>query len=194
MHRTRHLLLSLAVLGSVLVASTATVSAGSSVDPNTLTPVPPPGAICSANGPQVICSTTFDESALNEPAFTLSCGTVYLTSSDLRVGRRWYDEDGLLVRRHVVRHAVGTWSLSPDGDGPVVSFVGHQTWGEVYLVPGDESSADGHIRGTDLLAKSPDGGVVAHVSGREADDGFHGLFLLPEDPALDAAICDALGA
>lgn len=193
MPRARRLLLSLAVLGSVFLGSTATVSAGTPVDPNTLTPTPLPGAICSANGPQVICSTTFDGSALNEPAFELSCGTVYVTASDLRVGRRWY-EDGLLVRRHVVRHAYGTWSLSPNGGGPVVSFVGHQTWGEVYLTPGDESSADGHIRGTDLLAKSPDGGVVAHVSGRSKGETFTGLFMIPEDPALDADICEVLGS
>lgn len=146
------------------------------------------------SGPWVICSTTFDASVVNEPAFDLPCGTVYATSTDLRQGTRWY-ADGKLVRRHVVQHASGTWSLSPSGAGPVVTVVSHATWGEIYPVPGDESSAVGHQRGTDLLARSPDGGIVAHISGRtKGEESFTGLFLAPDDPALAAAICEALGA
>ena len=193
MQSTRRLVAVLTMAGTLLVGSAGTVSAGSPVDPALLTPPPPPGATCSNDGRFVICATTFNGSATNELAFELTCGPVYVTSTDVRVGRRWY-EDGLLVRRHVVQNASGTWSLSPTGEGPLVSFIAHATWGEVYLIPGDESSQVGHQRGNDLLARSATGGVLAHVSGRSTDEGFTGLFHLPEDPARDAAVCAALGA
>jgi hypothetical protein len=193
MQSTRRLLAVLTMAATLLIETAGVVSAGSPVDPELLTPPPPPGATCSDDGRLVICATTFNGSATNEMAFELSCGQVYVTSTDVRVGRRWYEE-GLLVRRHVVQNAFGTWSLSPTGDGPLVSFVAKATLGEVYPVPGDESSQVGHTRGTDLLARSADGGVLAHVSGRSTDEGFTGLFRIPEDPALDAAICAALGA
>ncbi len=32
------------------------------------------------------------------------------------------------------------------------------------------------------------------ASGRSKGETFTGLFLIPEDPALDAAMCEALGA
>ncbi len=193
MRRTARLLLALGVLGTSLLTSTAIALAGSSVDPSLLQPPPPPGASCSQNGPWVTCTTTFDGSVLNEPQFELPCGVVYATSTDVRAGRRWYS-DGKLVRRHVVQDAAGTWSLSPSGTGPVVSVVSHATWGEVYTIPGDESSAVGHVRGTELLAKSADGKVVAHISGRtNAEGDFTGLFLPPDDPRVAGTLCDALG-
>jgi hypothetical protein len=192
-NRTRRLILAIGLLSSLVLGSTAGVSAGAAVDPSTLTPPPLGVPTCTASGPWVICSTIFDGSAVNEPAFELPCGVVYVTTTDTRYGRRWYDER-MLVRRHVVQDSAGTWSLSPTGDGPVVRIASHATWGEVYTVPGDEGSAVAHSRGTDLLAWAPDGGLVAHVSGRSHDDTFTGHFGIPEDPALADTICEALGA
>ncbi|MEO5941049.1 MAG: hypothetical protein ABIZ72_08655 [Candidatus Limnocylindrales bacterium] len=193
MHRTRRLIFAIGLLSTLLFGSTGGVSAGTTVDPSTLTPPPLGIPTCTASGPWVICSTIFDGSAQNEPAFDLPCGTVYVTTTDTRYGRRWYF-DSKLVRRHVVQDSAGTWSLSPTGEGPVVRIASHATWGEVYTVPGDESSAVGHSRGTDLLAWGPEGGLLAHVSGRSQDDTFTGRFQIPEDPALAAKICEALGA
>src|SRR5262249_48514085 len=49
-------------------------------DPPVLQPPPPPGAVCRADGPHVICDTFLDTTLENEPVFDLPCGTVYETS------------------------------------------------------------------------------------------------------------------
>ncbi len=194
MRRTRSFFLSLGLLSTLVLGAAQAVYAGGSVDPGSLQPPPPPGAQCSADGSWVICATTFDATYANEPAFVLPCGQVYTSATDLRDGRRWY-ANGLLVRRHVVQDAAGTFSLSPVGNAPALTFVSHTEWGEVYTIPGDLASAVGHQAGTDLLVKSPGGGVVAHISGRtNADEEFSGLFVAPDDPANATSLCRALGA
>ncbi|MBA2382049.1 MAG: hypothetical protein H0V73_08060 [Chloroflexi bacterium] len=167
--------------------------AGAAVDADSLVPPPPPGATCSADGRYVICSTTFFEAPVDEPAFELPCGQVYVTATDNRAGRRWY-VDGKLVRRHVVQEVAGTFSLSTDGSTPAISFVSHTQWGEVYRIPGDLDTADGQQSGTDLLGKSANGGVLFHISGRtNGDEEFTGKFQAPEDPAIADVMCEALG-
>lgn len=106
------------------------------------------------------------------------CGPVYETILDVRVGIRWYDDRGRLVKRLVSRDMEGTWSLSPAGTGPLVSLSGHGGWGEVYATPGDLSSADGMSHGTEQVA-APGYGVIAHIAGRDHDEEFHGIFLAP---------------
>ncbi|MGH3116449.1 MAG: hypothetical protein ACRDQ2_04945, partial [Gaiellales bacterium] len=61
-------------------------AAGPIVDPSTLQPEPPPGAVCRADGPWTICQTTFLVDVVNEPIldFDLPCGTIYETIYDLR--------------------------------------------------------------------------------------------------------------
>jgi hypothetical protein len=182
------------VLAIVLVVLTAAAaSAGTPVDPATLTPEPPPGATCTANGPTlVICHTVFVEDLVNEPVFGLPCGQVFETSHDPRIGIRWY-QDGLIVRRQVFSDFEGTWSLSPSGDEPSVRIEGHVNWVDSYAVPGDESSASTTFHGLGLHAFVP-GGVV-QIAGLERPDGDpSGVFRFPEDPAAAAALCAALQA
>ena len=51
----------------------------------------------------------------------------------------------------------------------------------------------GPQHGLDLLAKAPGGGIVAQVTGVFfPDETHHGIFQIPEDPAVGAVICDAL--
>jgi hypothetical protein len=75
---------------TAIIAVSVPATAGPIVDPNTLTPVPPPGPVCRADGSWTICHTVFLEDVTNEPAFDLPCGTVYQTSHDPRTGLRWY--------------------------------------------------------------------------------------------------------
>ena len=181
-------------LALVLAATASSAFAGTpTVDPSTLQPPPPPGATCRLDGRFVICQTEFHEPFDAEPVFELACGTVFQTSRDDREGIRWY-EDGLLVRRFVSRHMSGYWTLSPAGDEPLVMITGHSNWWTDYPVPGDEGSGLGPAHGLDLLAKAPDGGTVAKITGVFlADETHHGLFQIPEeDPAVEAAVCDAL--
>jgi hypothetical protein len=178
--------------GLVLVAAPGAFAGTPTVDPSTLQPEPPPGASCRLDGRFVICKTEFHEPLDAEPVLELPCGTLYETSRDDREGIRWY-EDGLIVSRFVSRRMSGYWSLSPTGEGPRVRISGHSNWWTDYPVPGDESSEQLTFHGLDLLAKAPGGGVVAQVTGLfPPDDTHHGIFRIPEDPAVAAAICDAL--
>jgi len=189
-----------AALALSLAAGPSAFASNVAVDPNTLTPPPVPGTTCTANGAQVLCTLTLDVSFTNEPWFELPCGVVYATGRDVREARRWY-EDGLLVRRHVHEDAEATWTLSATGAGPLVSVITHTNWGEVYTVPGDLSSAVGHQEGTDLLVRSPGGGVVWQISGQtHGEERFTGHFLVDEPPPIPITspavgdLCAALGA
>lgn len=172
-----------------LTLTSGTASASSPVDPDTLQPPPPPGAECRAIGSGVRCDTFFLVDVVNEPGFELPCGTFYETIYDLRTGIRWYDTDGNLVKRLVHQDAEGTWSLSPTGAGPTVSVSAHGGWGEVYPVPGDETSAVGKAYGNGWTIKDEHGGVIAHIAGLERNDEFHGVFRF--ESTFDA-VCAAL--
>jgi hypothetical protein len=192
MHRIRTLaMVGLFALTAVIAASVP-AAAGPIVDPNTLTPVPPPGALCRADGSWTICHTVFLEDIANEPSFELPCGTVYATSHDDRTGLRWY-ADGLLVKRQVFSHPTGSLSLSPTGDGTTVRFSGHRTWTDIYTVPGDEGSAVETFRGLDLHLFMP-GGAVQIAGLQLSETEHHGVFRFPESPQAADALCAALGA
>jgi hypothetical protein len=177
---------------AAIIAGSAPAVAGPIVDPVALTPAPPPGSVCRADGDWTICQTVFLADAINEPAFQLPCGTVYQTSHDPRTGLRWYFDD-LLVKRQVFSRYEGTWSLSSTGGGPTVSFIGRRTWTDVYTVPGDEGSAIETYRGLDLRAFLP-GGVIQIAGIQLSENEAHGVFRFPEDPEVADALCAALGA
>jgi len=184
--------------------------AGQSVDPSTLTPPPPAGAVCQETGQYVICQTYFDEDpVVNDPAFMISCGTgdrtVYLTETVHREGIRWYSaEEGLLVRRFVTEHEEGSLSLSPTGEEPTVRVFDHNTWVDNYTTPGDEDSAITTFHGNGFRIVLPGGGDLLHIAGfdQEPDGPFHGIARdlnvdedtgFVSDPEVNAALCAALG-
>lgn len=176
---------------ALMAATMSPAFAGRPVDPSTLTPEPPPGAICSANGPTlVLCHTVFVEDLVNEPVFALPCGQVYETSHDPRTGLRWY-EDALLVRRQVFSDFEGAWSLSPSGSDPTVRIEGHVSWIDTYHVPGDEGSVTTTFQGLGLHAFVP-GGVIQIAGLERPDSDAAGVFRFPDDPAAAEALCAAL--
>jgi hypothetical protein len=181
----------ISIVGLLLAVASGPASAGPIVDPNTLTPVPPPGAVCRSSGERTLCHTVFIEEFANEPAFELPCGTVYETTYDPRTGLRWYF-DGLLVKRQVFSHADGFWSLSPTGDEPRVRFTRNRTWTDIYTIPGDEDSAVEVLRGLDVHAFLP-GGMI-QVAGRQASEtDMRGVFRFADSPEVADALCEALG-
>ena len=107
-------------MGAGLLLAAAPASLAGSVDPSTLQPPPPPGAKCHTAGNQVICDTILNFDLENQPDFELPCGTLYLTGTDYREGFRFY-VDGKIVRRHVTGAFNVTGSLSPAGDGPMIT-------------------------------------------------------------------------
>ena len=182
------------VLAGVLAALATDALAGRpTVDPSTLQPPPPPGASCRLDGRFVICQTELHETLDAEPILELPCGTLYETARDDREGIRWY-EDGLAVRRFVSRHFSGYWTLSPTGEGPFVTLSGHSNFWTEWLVPGDEATEQDTFHGLEVLAKAPDGGIVAQITGVFLpDETHHGIFQIPDDDAsVQAALCDAL--
>ena len=181
----------LAALVSVVGAATAL--AGPSVDLTTLTPQPPPGAVCKADGRQVICNTFVNESLLNEPVFTLPCGTVYETSLYQADGMRWY-VDNLLVKRQVNAHVQGTWTLSPTGAGPTVQISAGWSFWTYWLTPGDDSTTIEINHGNDFKASAPGFGVLMHDTGLALPDGTHHGNSADFDfsPATASALCGAL--
>jgi hypothetical protein len=185
------------VLAGVLAAAATNALAGTpSVDPSTLQPPPPTDARCVPTGRYVICHTVIDFSVEAEPVTDLGlpCGTIYFTATDVRHGLRFY-ENGLLVRRHVTAPGgvSGFNSLSPTGEGPRVELVGHLNWWSTFSVPGDEDTESTTSHGLDIRLKSPDGGIIAIIAGRNDPEGTHsGVARFVEDPAIAGAICAAL--
>jgi hypothetical protein len=95
-------------------------AARSLVDPSTLVPEPPPGAVCWAVGGGTICHTQVSFPSVNEPVLDLACGNVYQTGTDVRLGIRWYNDENKLVKRLFTLTADASWSLSPQGAEPTV--------------------------------------------------------------------------
>jgi len=185
-------LAALAALAAAALTLAGPAGAGEQIDPSVLQPPPPPGAVCRADGPYVICDTFLDATLENEPVFDLPCGTVYETSADLRDGTRWY-VDNLLVKRRVVAHLTGRWSLSPTGEGPTVALDGSWNWWIRLAVPGDESTGELTSHGTDLRVSGPGLGGLIHDAGISyPDETHHGIARFPDTPATAAALCAAL--
>ena len=169
--------------------------AAGAVDPNTLIPTPPVGAVCSADGQWIICHTSLSFAPLNEPSGdVLPCGPVYQTGTDERRGIRWYNSDALLAKRFVTQDVDFTWSLSPTGAGPFVTLLAHTNWRNVYAVPGSDADAEPQpTHGNELTIRQAGGGVIVHIAGLEGmDDTHRGVFRLFDDPAVAASLCAAL--
>jgi hypothetical protein len=193
--------LMLAIVAAAVTAGAA-LAAPRTIDPNTLTPPLPPEVhpVCKQTGNYIICQTYFDEPSLvNEPAFELSCGTVYETSNVHREGIRWYSPEGLLLKRFVREDAEGTLSLSATGEGPTVRFFAHDNWTDIYTTPGDEESASTTSHGVGLRIIAPGSGGLIYAGITLPDGTHHGVPLRRdlfsgEDiaPEADALLCEAL--
>lgn len=168
--------------------------AAATVDPSTLTPPPPEGSVCRADGQWIICETSVAFAPVNEPGDELPCGSIYQTGTDERVGIRWYTSGGLLAKRFVKQDVDLTWSLSPTGAGPVVSVSAHANWRNVYAVLGSDPNTEPQpTHGLQLKISQPGVGVIAQIAGLGGkDETHHGVFRLFDDPAVASALCEAL--
>jgi hypothetical protein len=194
------------VLALILAATAAgTASAAPrTVDPDTLTPPPPPDAECKQTGGDVICHGSFDDARANQPDSLLSCGRAYSTGSEHGEYTLRYS-DGLLVKIFFKGTDAGTWSLSPTGEGPTIRFASHRNSVTLFAVPGDFDSATEIEHGLDFRMWRPGSGVMLRLAGIfvfAPDDSVthHGAGELAIDeegnliipPKADAALCEAL--
>jgi hypothetical protein len=194
------------VFSVMALAFPAIVAARTPIDPATLIPPPPPefNPVCEQVGNGIICELAFtDPLTVDEPSGVL-CGTTELLFSQTRsvVGKRFYDADGFLLRRHFHEDVSGTWTNPVTG--ATANFVGGAAILHDLTVPGDVTSgttrSSGSVRiyvpgaGTILLADAGHTvldeatGTVLAQSGQHPFEAYFGHGDLS---ALDA-LCSAL--
>jgi hypothetical protein len=190
----------------MLLALPSIVAARSPVDPATLTPPPPPefNPVCERVGNGIICELAFsDPSIVDEPSGVV-CGTTELLFSQDRsvVGKRFYDADGFLLRRHFHEDVTGTWT-NPE-TGATATFGGGSTILHDLAVPGDVTSGVTRSSGS-VRIYVPGGGTILHqdaghfvfdeatgtVLAQSGQHPFEDYFAHGDLSALDA-LCDAL--
>jgi hypothetical protein len=178
-----------------------------SVDPSTLNPPPSPqlNPVCEKVGDGTICTVQF-----SDPPFAggsgIFCGSgansyeVYLFQSRSVIGKRFYDQNGNLTRRHF--HEVDTGTLSNPVSHKALSFSARATTLHDLSTPGDVTSGTQVITGVGRYYL-PQGGVVILEAGRTINSGTgdfiresgpHPLqdYFVFGDTAAVQPLCDAL--
>ena len=197
---------------SVVVATAATlllvapVAAKEPIDPNTLNP-PPPAAFnptCERVVKGIICELAFsDPSIVDEPSGIVCGETELLVSQDRSVvGRRIYDAEGDLLKRHFGEDFTG--SFSNPATGQTVVWVSHATVIHTLASPGDIASGRTTSSGLSIRISAPGVGTVLLDAGRLLIDeatgeiiasagphNFDDYFLHGDVDALQP-LCDAL--
>lgn len=149
------------IVSVAALALPAIVAAKQAVDPATLTPPPPPdfNPTCERVGNQIICEVVFTDPAIvDEPSGVVCSGTELLFSRTRSVvGKRFYDAEGLLLRRHFHDDVSGTNPVT----GATASFSGGSMTLHDLAVLGDSGSGISRISGS-VRIYLPDGGTISH--------------------------------
>ena len=157
------------IVGSVIavLALAGPVAAKSPVDPNTLNPPPPDffNATCEQTGGHILCNLAFSDPDIVDEPSGIVCGSTELLFSQQRsvIGKRFYDADGNLTRRHFREFFDGTFN-NPD-TGRVATWTQHDTIIDDLTVPGDLSTGITHLSGLFTRVTGPDGGTVLSDAG-----------------------------
>jgi hypothetical protein len=205
--RFTHLLVA-SFIALAAVMTPQSVSASQIVDPSTLNPPIPPqfNPVCKAVGFGTLCTVDFVETHAPE-ATDLICGSgansFAVVSSDTRTvtGRRYYDQNGNLTRRHFRQVLVGTFTNPLTGAS--LDYAESTTIIHDLSVPGDLSTGIETFTGSVRLSL-PQGGTVLIDAGRvviDESDGtilfeagqhhFDAYFAYGDTSALQP-VCDAL--
>ena len=195
-------------LAVAAVGPQVSAAAEHNVDPSTLNPPPPAefNPVCKAVGDGTICDITFVEPAVIDEPSGIQCGSgadaVELLASGIRSvdGKRYYDGDGNLTRRHFHDLIVGSYTNPLTGAS--VSSRQHDTIMHELAVAGDITSGTEAVT-TEIRVSTPRGGTVLIDAGRTvfAEDGtllfeagqhpFDAYFIFGDTSALQP-ICHAL--
>jgi len=120
----------------------APVAAKEPVDPTTLNPPPPAefNPTCERLGGGIVCGLAFSDPPLFDEPSAIICDGVEILFSQTRsvVGRRFYDGDGNLLKRHFREDLGGTYSNPSTGQ--VIGWETHATNIHVLSIPGDLAS------------------------------------------------------
>ena len=177
------------------------------VDPSTLSPPPPPefNPVCERVGNQTICEVQF-----SDPPFAggtdVICGSgsntfeVFQFLSRSVRGKRYYDQDGNLLRRHFREYFDGT--LVNPINHEAVAFSGSDTHLHDLAVPGQIDTGTEAITGSVRIFLGQGNGTMALDTGRILDSAQGILQVSGQHPFLDyfvygdaaaaQPLCDAL--
>jgi hypothetical protein len=196
----------LVVVSVILLAIPSMVAARTPVDPATLTPPPPPefNPVCEAVGNGIICELAFSDPSIVDEASGVVCGTAELLFSQDRsvVGKRFYDADGLLLRRHFHEDITGT--VTNPETGATANYSGGFMVLHDLTLPGDVTSGVTRSSGS-VRIYVPGGRTILHqdaghfvfdeatgtVLAQSGQHPFEDYFAHGDLSALDA-LCDAL--
>jgi len=205
----RQIVIATAVAALLAVPLAAPTLARVSVDPATLNPPPPDffNAECYVGGAGTICDLAFADPVnpiVDEPSGIVCDATEILFSQNrFVVGKRFYDADGNLTRRHFRESLEGT--LTNPATGTVIPWDQHDTVLHDLSIPGDVDSGTTRITGLmsrfftgpgrtvlvdsgTMLVDGSTGEVLQAGNNHPIDDYFSG-----RDPQALRPLCDALG-
>lgn len=203
--RTNRALTSVA-LACVIAAVTAGVgSAREPVDPSTLDPAPPDffNAVCATQGAQIVCDLAFSDPPFSDEPSGIICDGTELLVSQTRdvVGKRFYDADGDLLRRHFREDFTG--SLTNPLTGQSAEWVAHNSLVHDLAVPGDIASGTTRVSGQQIRVFSDHASILLDAGTIVIDESngeilssagpkhFDDYFVRGDAHALDA-VCAAL--
>jgi hypothetical protein len=200
-----HVARSLALVIGVGLVLAAPVAAREPVDPNTLNPAPPASfnATCERTGQGILCELAFSDPPLVSEPSGVVCGATELLVSQTRdvVGKRFYDADGNLTRRHFREDFNGT--ITNPSSGITLDWIAHNTIIHDLAVPGEIASGQTTVTGQQIRIFGANGTVLVDVghlvideatgellrsSGKHAFDDY---FINGNTEAL-APLCDAI--
>jgi hypothetical protein len=176
------------------------------VDPTTLNPPPPPNfnPVCESVGNGTICDIQFSDSFAAGSEVTCGSGsnTFEPFQSQTRSVRskRYYDQNGNLVRTHYHEYIDGT--LVNPITGKALTYSGTLNHLDEEAVPGDVSTVTQAITGSVRIFLGQGNGTLAFDTGRLVDSPqgilqesgqhpFFDYFVLGDTAALQP-LCDAL--
>ena len=190
-----------------LFAGGSQALASEPVDPSTLNPPVPPefNPVCERVGNQTICEVQF-----SDPPFAggsgVICGSgpnafeVFQFQNRSVRGKRYYDQDGNLLRRHYREYFDGT--LVNPINHKAVAYSGSDTVMNDLAVPGQIDSGTTAVTGSVRIFLGQGNGTMALDTGRILDSaqgilhesGQHPflLYFVYGDTAAAQPLCDAL--
>jgi hypothetical protein len=205
---SRHLIAALratAIASVLAVAGGGIAAAREPVDPSTLNPPPPDffNAVCHTQGAQIVCDLAFSDPPFSNEPSGIICGGIELLVSQTRdvVGKRLYDADGDLLRRHFREDLAG--SLLNPLTGHSARWVAHNSLVHDLGVPGDIASGTTRISGQQIRVFSSRGSVLLDAGRVVVDEStgeilsyagpkhFDDYFVRGDVHALDA-LCAAV--
>jgi hypothetical protein len=146
------------------------------VDPTTLTPPPPPdfNPVCERVGNLIICEVQFSDPPFAGGIEGLICGSgadafePFVFQNRSVRGKRYYDENGNLLRRHFREVFEGT--VTNPITHKALAFSGSDTHLHVLAVPGDNATGTEAITGSVRIFLGPGNGTLAFDTGRRVID------------------------